>query len=76
VEGVTDEFKGVGHPFVLIGESLTPGLPFRLIETSIVVEVVSTFVLGGDLRRVKFRTENSMYMLDFLSEVDDSPQTV
>ncbi len=62
IKGVTADLPVVGKSFVLVGESLTPGGLFRLIETSVVTEVS----MHG--QGMGFKTMNSEYDLTLLSE--------
>lgn len=61
----TDEVEGqvvnglptVGHPFILVGKSLTPGMDARLVETTPVQSV------EGEGNSFTFETQNSKYQL-------------
>lgn len=55
VVGKTIAVPTVGNSFGMLGESLTPGMDFRLVQTSVIKTV--TPITDG----FRFETENSVY---------------
>jgi len=58
VEGEFQNLPEVGHSFHIIGESLTEGIPYRIVSTSIVKEIEKIE------KGYKIVTMNSVYELE------------
>lgn len=60
VQGTFNKVPRKGQRFTIMGEPLLEGATMRLVNTSVVTEIINH--LGGT---ITFRTENSKYRLDY-----------
>lgn len=59
----------VGFNFLIFSKSLTPGIEFRKVRTSLITNILET---NKEQNVIIFQTANSKYLLEIFSESQDS----